>query len=65
MVSLVNRRFFSLLTHLFWGGEVSGGHLSAECVLVSMLSTGGARLSSSSRLMASGRQREEGGGGEK
>lgn len=46
-----------LLTHqMFWGGEVSGGHLSAECLLVSMLSTGGAGLSSSSRIMASGRQ---------
>lgn len=41
---------------MFWGGEVSAGHLSAECLLVSMLSTGDARLSSSSRIMASGRQ---------
>lgn len=24
---------------MFWGGEVSGGHLSAACLLVSMLST--------------------------
>lgn len=41
---------------MFWGGEVSGGHLSAQCLLVSMLSTGGAGLSSSSRIMASGNE---------
>ena len=44
---------------MFLGGEVSGGHLSAECLLVSMLSTWGVRLSSSGRIMASGRQTSE------
>lgn len=61
--SFVNTR--NPVTHqMFWGGEVSGGHLSAACLLVSMLSTAGARLSSSGRIMASGRQtREQGGRG--
>lgn len=59
-----------LLTHqMFWGGEVSGGHLSAECLLVSMLSTEGAWLSSSGWIMVSGRKtgskRAEGEGEEK
>ena len=51
------QRILSVLTHqMFWGGEVSGGHLSAECLLVSMLCTGRTRLSSSGQIMASGRQ---------
>lgn len=37
---------------------MSGGHLSAARLLVSMLSTGGAPLSSSSRIMASELQTE-------
>lgn len=41
---------------MFWGGEVSGGHLSAECLSVSMMSTAGARLYSSERIVVSGRQ---------
>lgn len=41
---------------MFQGGEVSGGHLSAECLLVSMLSTGDVQVFSSGRIMAPVRQ---------
>lgn len=56
----LGRWFGNPLTHqTFRGGEVSGGHLSAECLLVSTLSAGGACFSSPGRVMASERQTRE------